>query len=271
MFESKKLRPDTSVTGIGQPVIALLLFAICWAVFGIKAGMLLFAFIFGIYATLSLVFGLRTGNAWFLVTMVYQLTIILFAMIVPKIGYFPVERDTFKPLILIVIVELAVLVYIMATKKLKWRGREILELAAMNISEATNGFTSRPKPLGKIDCSPNEIIGFSSYLQKKLIAFPFKETTRTVIVPIMMGEEYKLVLGFSTDYTSNTWVAFDNDGNVSAHISKKDYLKYKEALSFDQLCASLGNTFINFFEHYKKGEEVRIMHELNKINVGPFS
>ena len=192
-------------------------------------------------------------------------------MVIPKIGYYPVDRATFKPLILIVFVELAVLVYIMATKKLKWRGREILEMAALNISDTTNGFTPRPKPLGKIDCSPNEINGFASFLQRKLIATCFRETNSTAIVPILVGDEYRLPLGFSTDYTNNTWVAIDHEGNVTAHISKKDYLKYKEALSFDQLCASLGNVFIEFFEYYKKGEEERITYALDSMKIGIFS
>jgi len=32
------------------------------------------------------------------------------------------------------------------------------------------------------------------------------------------------------------WVAFDFDGNVSAHVSREDYLDYREELSLDALC-----------------------------------
>jgi hypothetical protein len=271
MFESKKLRPDTSITGPVQPVIALLIFALFWSFWGITAGILAMAMIFCCYGLLSLSYAIRTGNSWFYVTMVYQFTVVLFAMIAPKIGPYAVEKHQFKPLVLILIIELAILIYIMATKKLKWRGREILELAAQNIEDTSNGFTERPRPLGKIDCNPRELSGFSDYLKAKLIAFPVKETTRLVIVPIAMGEEYKLVLGISSNYADRTWVAFEKDGQVSVYISKKDYLKYKEALSFDQLCESLGELFIRFFEYYQKGEEIRIINEIDKMKIGIFS
>lgn len=271
MFESKKLRTNTSLTEIMQPVIAVLIFAISTALFGITAGLVTMAFIFCLYALLSLSFAIRTGNGWFYVTMVYQLTIVLFVMIAPKGGKYPVERSTFKPLILIVIIELAVLIYIIVTKRLRWRGREIMELTAMHIDETSSGYTSRPRPLGNIEYSPQELMGFSAYLKKKLIAFPFKETTRTVLVPISTGDEYKIVLTSISDYTQYSWVAFDKEGSVTAYISKKDYLKYKEALSFDELCESMGELFIQFLEYYKNGEEVRIMGEIDKIKTGLYT
>ena len=72
-----------------------------------------------------------------------------------------------------------------------------------------------------------------------------------------MGEEFGRLLGLSGDYRDATWVNFDNDGEVSVHISQNDYLEYREPLAFDKLCASLGQVFIDFFDLYKKGEGVR--------------
>ena len=51
-------------------------------------------------------------------------------------------------------------------------------------------------------------------------------------------------------------------------ISRKDYLGYKEELSFDQLCENLGKLFIKFMEYYRKGEADRIIYELNEIGLG---
>ncbi len=266
-----KLRPDFSVNGIGQPIIMLIIFAICWGIFGITAGLISIAFAFGFYALLSLIYNFRTKNLWFLVTFIYQLTMIVFFLLAPKVGVFAISKASFKPLVLIMVIELAVLVYIIATKKLRWRGREILELAAMNVDDTTNGFTERPRPLGKIECSVQELAGFSHFIKSKLIAWPIREANRVVFVPIATGDEYRLPLGFSNDYSENTWVAIDKDGNVQAQISKKDYLKYKESLAFDQLVESIGQLFIDFFERYKNGEEVRIIYELNRIKAHPFS
>ncbi|RLD77305.1 MAG: hypothetical protein DRJ15_13795, partial [Bacteroidetes bacterium] len=258
-----KLRPDFSVNGIGQPIILLIIFAICWGLLGITAGLIFIAIAYGVYALLSLAYSFRTSNPWFLAPFVFQLTMVLFALIAPKVGVFAVSEASFKPLFLILFVEFAVLVYIMSTKKLRWRGREILELAAMNVDDTTNGFTERPRPLGKIDCSKNELAGFTLFIKRSLIAWPIHETNRIVLVPITTGDEYRLPLGFSSDYSESTWIAIDNDGNVQAQISKKDYLKYKETLAFDQLVESLGELFIDFFEKYNNGEGVRIMYDLN--------
>ena len=266
-----KLRPDFSVNGIGQPIIMLIIFAFCWGIFGITAGLISIAFAFGFYALLSLIYNFRTKNLWFLVTFFYQLTMIVFFLLVPKVGVFAIPEASFRPLVLILVIELAVMVYIIATKKLRWRGTEILELAAMNVDDTTNGFTERPRPLGKIECSVRELAGFSHFIKSKLIAWPIREANRVVFVPIATGDEYRLPLGFSNDYSENTWVAIDKDGNVQAQISKKDYLKYKESLAFDQLVESMGQLFIDFFEIYKNGEEVRIIYELNRIKAHPFS
>ena len=266
-----KLQPNFSVTGIGQPIIALIIFAIFWALYGITAGLLSMAAIFGGYAVVSLIYLARAENPWFFVTFIYQSTIIVFMFLAPKIGVFPISEKAFKPLILIIIVELAVMIYIIAAKKLRWRGREILELAAQQVEDNTNGFTERPRALGKIDFSPGELNGFTLFLKSRLIAWPIRETNRIVLVPIGTGNEYRLPLGFSRNYAENTWVSIDMDGNVLAQISKKDYLEYKEALAFDQLVESLGLLFIDFFEKYKKGEESRIMYELNQLKMHPFA
>lgn len=266
-----KLNSAFSINGIGQPIVLLIIFAACWGLLGITAGLIFIAFAYWIYAILSLAYSFRTRNPWFLAPFVFQLTMILFTLIVPKVGVFAVNRASFKPLILILLVEFAVLIYIMSTKKLRWRGREILELAAMNVDDTTNGFTERPRPLGKIDCSKNELAGFTLFIKSWLIAWPIHETNRIVLIPITTGDEYRLPLGFSGDYSENTWIAIDNEGNVQAQISKKDYLKYKETLAFDQLVESLGELFIDFFEKYKNGEEVRIIYELNKVKAHFFS
>ena len=271
MYGRSKLRPDFSTTGIGQPLVMLILFAICWMLYGITVGLISIAVIYGAYAMLSLAYASRTENFWFLVPAVFQITMIVFALLAPEVGVFAIPKASFKPLILILVIEMVVLIYIISSKKLRWRGREILELAARNVEDTTNGFTERPRPLGQIACNQRELEGFTLFIKSKLIAWPIRETNRIVFVPISTGNEYRLPLGFSENYAEKTWVAIDREGNVQAQISKNDYLKYTETLAFDQLVESLGQLFIDFFEKYKKGEEVRIMYELNSIRVHPFS
>jgi hypothetical protein len=59
-----------------------------------------------------------------------------------------------------------------------------------------------------------------------------------------------------------SYASFDNEGNISIHISEYDYNRFKEELTFDQLCQSLGDVFKRFVEYYTKGLENRIIVEL---------
>ncbi len=271
MNGSRKLRPDFSVNGLAQPLILLVIFAIIWALFGIAAGLKFIAAAYGFYAILSLAYNFRTENHWFLGPFIFQCTMIAFVLMIPKVGVFAIPEASFKPLMLIVVLEMAMLLYVVSTKKLKWRGWEILEMAARNVEDTTNGFTERPKFLGRIEFSKTELAGFTHFMKSSLIAWPINEMNRVVFVPIATGSEYRLPLGFSNDFSENTWVAIDREGNVTVQISKKDYMKYKESLAFDQLVESLGHLFIDFFERYRKGEEGRIIYDLNRIKAHPFS
>ena len=78
-------------------------------------------------------------------------------------------------------------------------------------------------------------------------------------------------IGLRNDYTDFTYIIFDDKGNVSVHIAKQDYLKYHHQLSFDQLCDSLADRFIEFLELYKTGEGSRILDRLNSLKLSPFS
>jgi hypothetical protein len=66
-------------------------------------------------------------------------------------------------------------------------------------------------------------------------------------------------------------VAFDFDGNVSAHVSRDDYADYREELSLDALCESLAQLFVGFLEQFKKGEARRIVERLDAVSLSPVS
>ena len=161
--------------------------------------------------------------------------------------------------------------YLIFTRQLKWRGREILELAAAPVEEIQNGFTERPHPTGKAEYTKEELLVFARFLLKNLIAIPYVETNRVVLVPIRGTQGYRHLYTFNHDYTRDTWISFDFDGNVAVNITRDDYFAYKEDLSFNRLCESLGSLFIEFFERFKKGEEVRIIDSLNALKINPFA
>ena len=73
-----------------------------------------------------------------------------------------------------------------------------------------------------------------------------------------------------TNFSKYSYVSFNLDGKVTLNIGKIDYLKYKEQLTFDQLCESLGTLFIDFLELFKKGEGTRIIDRMNNLKLNPF-
>jgi hypothetical protein len=157
------------------------------------------------------------------------------------------------------------------TRKLKWRGREIFELAAESVDETGNGYTTRPRPVGKVGYSPQQMRSFARFCARHLIALPFYTSRNITLVPIKMGEEFGRLLGLSGDYRDATWVNFDEDGEVSVHISQKDYLDYREAQAFDPLCTSFGQLFIDFLGMVNKGEGVRVIDRMDDLRLSIFS
>jgi len=163
------------------------------------------------------------------------------------------------------------LVYLNFTRKLKWRGREILELAAYNVEQSEDSFTERPQPTGKVNVTKNELDQFANYFQKKLLGLAYWEDSRIVFMPLKHKNDFYALYSPIYNYQDKTWVAINYNGNVSVNISKKDYLEYKEDLAFDELCKSLSDVMIDFLELFIEGKEVRIIDKMNELKVNVFT
>jgi hypothetical protein len=174
-------------------------------------------------------------------------------------------------LVVVVLFLLLWLLFLLINKKLKWRGREVMELAASDVMEGESSYTDRPRPVGTIKGSRSDIIEFAKYVRRNLIFMSEVEGDRVILVPVKMGQEFKLLFKSSIDTVENTRITIDFDGNISVHISKRDYLDYRDDLSFNHLCESLGDLVIDFYEQYYNHEEVRILDKINSIKVGYFS
>jgi hypothetical protein len=161
--------------------------------------------------------------------------------------------------------------YLTFNRKLKWRGQEIFELAAMSVEDTGNSFTSRPRPAGQVVISKTEMIRFIDFITINLIAFAFREENRIVFVLGLPGKDTPYILGIKKDYIEDTWVAIDYDGKVAVNITQDDYLLFKQDLDFDKLCQSLGNVFMEFMELSQNGKESQIVDRMNALRLHPFS
>ena len=270
MFNIHKLKADHSIIGLVPAISSLFTAALIGIFFGREAAFIFLALVFWSLSAYTFIGFWRTRNAHFIAPALY-LFFAGFVLYYDDPAFRGNPPTVISLLTLFTVFFLLWTVYLLLTRKVKWRGREILEVAAAPVDETGDGYTNRPMPGGKTSFTKQQLVEFAEFASRNLIAVPFIGNNKVVFVPVMMGREAGFILGLKKDYMDDTWVTFDFDGNVSVNISHRDYMKYQEALSFDQLCASLGDLFIDFIETYQRGEGVRIISRMDSMRVGIFS
>ena len=274
MIYSRKLKPDRDITGLLPALFSLLISGVTAVVFGPEEAIRVLGGIIFVYSIFAFVAVYRTRNLGYSFSTAYMffLSLYLLAIHVDENSRKVLNQTPLSKLFMVLTIFLLIgLLYMLVTKRIKWRGREIFELTANEIYEGENTYTDRPRPVAKLEYTRNEIENFAEYIKRNLIAMPYYEQERILFVPVKMGNEYPHLFSSNINYWNKTWIAFDFDGNVSAHISRKDYLDYRMNLEFDSLCESLGTLFIEFLGYMKKGEEIRIIDKLNEVKMGFFS
>ncbi len=266
----RKTKDQNILKTIWVPLVTLPTFLVVLSTAGPKPAFYLLG---GIYIFLSLfpflTFWRTQNNGFLAVTMFMVLTGLLCVSAPPaiddksKIGLIPLFIVGMYALMM-------VSAYLTFNRKLKWRGQEIFELAAMPVEDTGDSFTARPRPAGQVPISKTEMIRFVDLLTTKLIAFAFPEENRVVFVLTLPGKDLPYLLGIKKDYLDDTWVAIDYEGNISVNITQEDYLLFKQDLDFDQLCQSLGDVFAEFMEFSKNGQETRIIDMMNALRLNPF-
>jgi hypothetical protein len=276
----RKLKPDRNITGALVPLSMLPIFGLTSLIFGIPIGLLTLAVMVALIGLFYLYVFIRTWNV-FLLVLSADCAFFVFMLVIASgklkdtEGNFMANPFDSTEFALAYFTGLAffgfVIIFLTLTRRLKWRGREIFELAAEPVEETGNGYTSRPRPVGKVNYSPQQMRAYTRFCSSHLIALPYSTSKNITLVLVKNSEEFGRLLGLSGDYRDATWVNFDVDGEVSVHIAQKDYLDYRQPLAFDQLCTSLGQVFIDFFDLYDKGEGVRVIDRLDDLKISVLS
>ena len=273
MFHVRKLKPDRSIEGFIVPLVMLLSFGMTALFFGFPAGFIVVAAFLLLGALYDLYIYIRTGNIGHLVVCadnIYMAVLLLIAR--TYIVGTRQPREEWKIAYITGVIFFGVLiVYLAATKRIKWRGREIFELAAESVEETGNGYTPRPRPVGRVDFSKQELLAFARFCARNLIAVVYVSPRQVTFVPVKMGSEYTFMFRSGGAHQETTWISFDFDGDVAVHIAQKDYLDYRESLAFDKLCESLGQLFIEFAGMHQRGEGVRIIDRMDALRMSYFS
>ncbi|MBD3287249.1 hypothetical protein GF337_00460 [candidate division KSB1 bacterium] len=140
--------------------------------------------------------------------------------------------------------------------------RRLLELAARPVNSVNDGFTPRPFPAGNLPLNKEKLFDFTNFLKKNYIAFPYIDEDGVVLA---IKDHRRFWFGRPSE-RRDSYISINYNGQIAVNIAKKDYQKYKEEYSFDELCQSLANLFKRFYEYYRSGNESRILIELNEEN-----
>ena len=269
-----KQKSDMKITGLLPAIISVIIFLVTLIIWGTTVAVYVLGIVMLIYAFFIFYAYFRTKNYGIMITAIYMTIFGLF--LISAAPHMIAGRKIDLPLsakILIVptFFLFYYLVYLNFKRKLKWRGREILELAASNIDQTKGVHTQRPMPTDKVSFSKSQLEEFSDYFKKNLLGLTYEEKNRIVFMPLKYKNEFFALYDPKYNYQEKTWIAINYNGDVSVNISKEDYLDYKEDLAFDQLCHSLSDVLIDFINLYFQGEEVRIMDKMNDLKINVFT
>ena len=266
----KKLQPDRGYWGFLLPIFTILLFALMFTLFGIEAAFYSMAAVFCLVFAYNLLIVVRTGNPSFIIVALYLLSASIF-MVVASAAITSGRKDMAKIVILPMIFFGSMTAGQFFLKNLKWRGREVFELAAEHIDTTSGGYTNRPMPAGETTVTFHKVNAFAGFASRKLIAMVIREPGRILFFPVKENKEFLPIFLLRRKMDEMTYIAFDREGHATVQISEDDYLDFRQDYSFDLLCEAMGELFITMIEEYANGEEKAIIERMNQVGYGYFS
>src|SRR4030042_1250787 len=235
----RMLRHD-GIDILGVPYITIILVALMFIVLGIIQW---FRYRNWIYPGLGFLIGITTGQVSFILPNHN-------APVIFMVTYF----SCFIIIILFVLINWN---SFYSHERFEINSRRLFRLASERIYKTDNGYTERPYSGGKTECTKDELLGFVRFLHGNYIVKPFYYES---YVCLSFSMNTSLIVIHEGKEVSHVMIGYD--GSVAVKVSDKDYMDYRERLSFDQLCSSMADIFTRFLEYYKKGLESRIMIEL---------
>ena len=227
MFFERKMKNQSVLKAVWFPIAAGVLFLSLLGLFGPGPAFYTLGGIYFLASIFPILTFLKTRNNGYLAVALFQIFAGLVCISAPP----AIENRNNVGLIPVLLVSMYALMMVVAyqgfNRKLRWRGEEVFELAALPVEDTGGSFSARPRPAGQVPVSKTEMIRFVDFVTRNLIAFPFREDKRVVFVLTLPGNDIPYILGIKKDYQDDTWVALDFDGNITVNITEKDYLLFK--------------------------------------------
>ncbi len=212
------------------------------------------------YGILFLVFGVFNLTLWLIRKDFLSLSLILINLTMSVRYLFDYNGFFFTVTIVLLYILYFYLLYM--NSKYNSHYRHLLELAAKPVNGTADGFTPRPFPVGEATFTREKLYQFAKFLKRHFLAFPYIEKDGIILA---LTDQSKFWFG-RPNVLKDTYISFNLDGKVSVNIAQKDYQKFREEFTFDHLCSSLGNLFIEFLELYGKGDGNKIIDKVRKWN-----
>ena len=261
MEDKLKLKPIDEygpLVGILISIIMIVGFAIIWNIYGENTVDKIAGILMAFGGILNFLVWYRTKSVGHLSFMSWQLVMAIRLLL----GFEDPVLVTIYAVVIVILI--LIFFYMVYKKKLKGYYKSILELAAQPVVDSQNGFTARPFHAGRTEYSPLEIKEFGRFCSKNLIAIPYTEKDKMILV--ISVNLRKDLLFTRSEYLSSTYVSFDKDGKVEVNIAETEYKKYKDELTFNHLCLSLGNLFIEFLNLFRDNKPEEILKRLNQVD-----
>jgi len=271
MFYERKTRNRNMLKHFISPVLVLMAFFLVWMLFGVSLAFYMLGVLYLIGSSLPFITFWKTRNAGFLAVGMSLVFVGLVCVSAPPAFEDKSEIGLFPVFIVGMYLTMLTVGYLTFNRKLKWRGQELFELAALSVEDSGASFTARPRPSGQVTVSKTEMIRFIDFITTNLIAFAIKEESRIVFVLGLPDINTQYLFRSKKNYIEDTWIAIGYDGKIAVNITQDDYLLFKQDLDFDQICQSLGNVFSEFLELSKNGKENQIIDRMNALRLNPFS
>ena len=260
MESENKLKPVDRYAPLGGllgGIILIIFFAIIWKNYGESTVDKIAGILMAVGALLNFIIWFSTKNLGYFSFMSWQLLMAIRLLM----GWEDVVLVTTYRIV--IVIPVAFFLYSIFSKRMNWHYNKLLELAAKPVKDSMNGFTGRPYPAGNISIGNEELNKFGKLLAKNLVAFPYRERNKFILV-ISKNVLWDFLF-LRKDYQNVTHISIDASGNMAVNIARKDYNNYKEEITFDHLCESLGEIFKNFIKLYREGKSKEILTTLNNV------
>ena len=168
MFFERKTKPKSILSNIWFPILVIILFFGLFALTGPGPAFYTLGGLFLLVALYPFLTYLRTRNSGYLALTGFLVSVGLVMISAP-----PAIADKSKlgllPLFAVIMYFLMLTVfYLTFNRKLRWRGEEVFELAALPVEDIGDSFSARPRPTGKVPVSKTEMIRFVDFMTRNL-------------------------------------------------------------------------------------------------------